>query len=107
MLHADDIVLVDESRYDLNARLEKWRKALEFKGFKVNRRKTEYMNCNFNRHIERAETTVRIEDLEIPQSDSFRYLGSIISKDGEIDENGEHRIKTRWLKWRLASGVLL
>jgi len=27
----------------------------------------------------------------------------MISKDGEIDEDIEHRIKTRWLKWRLAS----
>ena len=64
------------------------------------------MDCNFSGHIERDETTVRIEDYEIPQSDSFCFLGSIISKDGEIDEDVEHRIKSRWLKWRLAFGVL-
>ena len=52
------------------------------------------MVCNFNKHTERAETTVRLKDHEILQSDSFRYLGSIISKDGEIDEDVEHRIKT-------------
>ena len=51
------------------------------------------MVCNFSGHIERAETVVRIEDHEIPQIDSFRYLGSIISKDWEIDGDVEHRIK--------------
>jgi hypothetical protein len=64
------------------------------------------MDCNFIGHIERAETIVRIEDHEIPQNDSFHYLGSIISKDGEIDEDVEHKIKVGWLKWGLASGVL-
>ena len=29
----------------------------------------------------------------------------IISKDGVIDEDVDHRIKAGWLKWRLASGV--
>ena len=49
---------------------------------------------------------MRIEDHEIPQSDSFCYLGSIISKDGEIAEDAEHMIKVGWLKWRLAYEVL-
>ena len=30
----------------------------------------------------------------------------MVSKDAEIDEDVEHRIKAGWLKWRLASGVL-
>ena len=62
-------------------------------GFKINHTKAECMDCNFRRHIERVETTVRIEDHKIPQSDSFRYLDFIIGKDGVIDEDIEHRIK--------------
>ena len=49
---------------------------------------------------------MRIEEHEIPQRDSSCYLGSIISEDGEIDEDIEHKIKAGWLKWRFASGVL-
>ena len=56
------------------------------------------MECNSSGHIKRAKNTVRIEDHEIAQSDSFRLLNSIISKDGEIDEDAEHRIKAGWLK---------
>ena len=91
ILFADDIVSVDESRDGVNAKVERWRDALESKGFKRSYKKTEYMDCDFNGHI--AETTMKIEDHDILQSDSFHYLGSIISKDGEILEDVEHRIK--------------
>jgi hypothetical protein len=38
--------------------------------------------------------------------DTFRYLGSILQKDDDIDEDVRHRISAAWLKWRQASGVL-
>ena len=85
MLFVDDMVLAGESRDGVNAKLERLRETLESKGFKINCTKTEYMDCNFSGHIERAKTTLRIEDHPIPQRDYFRYLGSIISKDREID----------------------
>ena len=43
MLFADDIVLIDEIREGVNAKLENWRQALECKGFTINRTKTEYI----------------------------------------------------------------
>ena len=49
-------MLVDESRDCVNAKLERWQEALEVKSFKINRTKTEYMDCNFSGHIERAES---------------------------------------------------
>ena len=36
----------------------------------------------------------------------FKYLGSIIQKDREIDGDVNHRIKVGWLKWRSATRVL-
>lgn len=36
----------------------------------------------------------------------FLFFGSIISEDGEIEEDVEHRIRAGWFKWRFASGVL-
>lgn len=51
------------------------------------------MGDNFNGHIQNAETIVRIEAQGIPQGNSFHHLGSIISKNGEIDKDSEHRIK--------------
>jgi hypothetical protein len=42
----------------------------------------------------------------VPKKDTFRYLGSMLQKDGDIDEDLSHRIKISWLKWHQASGVL-
>ena len=39
----------------------------------------------------------------IPVTECFKYLGSIIQKDREIDGDVNHRIKARWLKWRSAT----
>ena len=69
MLFTDDITLVDALRDDVNAKLEKWQEILECKGFKISHTKTKYMYCNFIGHIQRAETTMRIEAQELPQRD--------------------------------------
>jgi hypothetical protein len=39
-------------------------------------------------------------------TDSFKYLGSIISSDGFIDEDIDQRIKVGWMKWKQLSSVL-
>ena len=46
MMFADDIVICSESKEWLEQKLESWRYALERRGMKVNRRKTEYMCVN-------------------------------------------------------------
>ena len=82
----------------MNAKLEKWREALESKGFKISRAKIYSMECDCSARLQRVETAVRIEPKEIPYRGSFLYLGSIISKDEEIDEDVKHRIQAGWLK---------
>ena len=47
-----------------------------------------------------------LDGQEIPMSSHFKYLGSIIQKDGEINSDVNHKIKTDWLKWRSATGIL-
>jgi hypothetical protein len=74
MLFADDVVLVDDSRTGVNRKLELWRQTLESKGFRLSRTKTEYKRCSFS-------------------MDTFRYLGSMLQKDGDIDEDVNHQIK--------------
>nr|XP_016502814.1 PREDICTED: uncharacterized protein LOC107820961 [Nicotiana tabacum] len=53
-----------------------------------------------------ANSDVRLNSQVIPKKGSFKYLGSSIQGNGEIDEDVTHRIGTGWMKWRLASGVL-
>ena len=105
MLFTDDGVLVDESRAEVNRKLELWRRTLESKGFRLNRTKTKYMICDFNasRH---EGGDVSLDGQVVAHKDTFRYLGSMLQKDGDIDEDVRHRISAGWLKWRQASGVL-
>jgi hypothetical protein len=105
MMFADDIVLVDEKKERVEAKLELWRHTLESRGFKLSRSKTEYMECRFS-GINRDQGSILLEGKEISSSDCFKYLGSIIQKDGELDADVAHRIKAGWLKWRSASGFL-
>ena len=42
----------------------------------------------------------------MPKNDTFRYLGSMLQKDGDIDADVSHRIKVGWIKWRQASDIL-
>jgi hypothetical protein len=49
---------------------------------------------------------VRLDGQVVSKKDIFHYLGSMLQKNGDIDEDISHRIKVGWLKWRQASGVL-
>ena len=83
-----------------------WREALESKGFRLSRNKTEYMECKFNKRQTNNNLEVKIGEHIIPKVSSFRYLGSIIQSNGEIDGDVTHRIQAGWMKWRNASGVI-
>ena len=73
--------------------------------FRLSRTKTEYMMCDFSatRH---EGGDVSLDGQVVVQKDTFRYLRSVLQKDGDIDEDVRHRISAGWLKWRQASGIL-
>ncbi|XP_071695837.1 uncharacterized protein [Rutidosis leptorrhynchoides] len=96
LIFADDIVLVSDSKEELNRRLEQWRVALESNGLYISRQKTEYLSCDFDRNVDEQSDGVNIcigDQILHPQT-SFRYLGSVLHKSGRIDEDVSHRIKT-------------
>ena len=77
---------------------------MESKGFRLSITKTEYMRCSFS--TIRHEEEVSLDGQVVPQKDTFRYLGSMLQKDGDNNEDVNHRIKARWMKWHQASSVL-
>lgn len=42
----------------------------------------------------------------IPHFFKFKYPGSILQNEVEINEDATHRINAGWLKWRKASGII-
>ncbi|KAJ0617179.1 putative RNA-directed DNA polymerase [Helianthus annuus] len=106
LLFADDIVLIEESKQSLNERLEEWRVALEGKGLRISRSKTEYLYCDFSGAADEHDTQITIEGQVVPQATKFKYLGSFVQSNGEIDSEVAHRIQAGWCRWRAATGVL-
>ena len=107
MLFADDVVLVDKSqarvnrklelwRQTLNRKLELWRQTLESKGFRLSRTKTKYMRYDFGSVQEEGD--VSLEGQIVPKKDTFRYLGLMLQRDGDIDVDVSHKIKAGWIK---------
>ncbi|KAL6498969.1 hypothetical protein OROGR_028147 [Orobanche gracilis] len=102
----DDIVLIDETKVGVQQKLELWRDTLEARGFRLSRSKTEYMKCRFSDNSDREAGMITFDGKVVHGSTFFRYLGSIIQKDGELDGDVAHRIKAGWLKCKSATGVL-
>ncbi|XP_056698647.1 uncharacterized protein [Spinacia oleracea] len=99
----DDIVLIDATK-GVETKLELWRQTLESRGFRLSRNKTEYMECKFSGAQKREVGVITLDGKIVQGSEMFRYLGSIIQKDGELDGDVAHRIKACWLKWKSVTG---
>ncbi|KAK3508739.1 hypothetical protein QTP70_004218 [Hemibagrus guttatus] len=102
MMSADDIVICSESREQVEENLERWRFALERRGMKVSRSKTEYMCVNERE----GSGTVRLQGEEVKKVQEFKYLGSTVQSNGEYGKEVKKRVQAGWNGWRKVSGVL-
>ena len=104
MMFADDIVICSESKEHVEEKLESWRYALERKGLKVNRRKTEYM-C-VNERQDNGSGAVKMQGEEVAKVEDFKYLGSTVQSNGECGREVKKRVQAGWNGWRRMSGVI-
>ncbi|KAK3515337.1 hypothetical protein QTP70_017194, partial [Hemibagrus guttatus] len=102
MMFADDIVICSENREQVEENLERWRFALERRGMKVSRSKTEYMCVNERE----GSGTVRLQGEEVKKVEEFKYLGSTVQSNGECGKEVKKRVQAGWNGWRKVSGVL-
>ena len=92
MLFADDIVICKESREEVEQRLECWRFALERRGMKVSRSKTEYLCINGGND----DKTVKMDDTKVPRVKEFKYLESTVQESGSCKREIKRRVQARW-----------
>ncbi|KAK3563935.1 hypothetical protein QTP86_006208 [Hemibagrus guttatus] len=102
MMFADDIVICNESREQVEENLERWRFALERRGMKVSRSKTQYMCVNERE----GSGTVRLQGEEVKKVQEFKYLGSTVQNNGECAKEVKKQVQAGWNGWRKVSGVL-
>ena len=95
--YADDIVLFGESPRELQIVIDCLVREGRRVGLVINQEKTEIINININDPYD-----CTIENTPIKQVDKFKYLGTILAKDGSL--NFEY--KERLLKANQAMGML-
>ena len=77
MVFADDIVLCSTRREHVERKLEEWRRAMEERGLKICRNKTEYLGCN-----EHQDADIHLQGETVKGVKIFTYLGSTLAQDG-------------------------
>ena len=102
MLFADDIVIFEETREEVERRLKSWKYALERRGMKISRSKTEYLCINGGNDKE----TVKMEDTKVPRVKEFKYLVSTVQESGGCEREVKKRVQEGWNGWRRVSGVI-
>ena len=94
-------MICDTSREAVEEKLEQWRKALEDRGLKISRKKTEYLRFN-----EDQDSDIVMDGERLNRVGKFKYLGSTVAGDGNLDAEITHRVQAGWRNWRKMSGVL-
>ena len=93
IMFVDDVVLCAREKDVLELELEQWRGALEKRGMKVSRAKTEYMFLNGT-----PLGSVHVQSAQLPQVAEFKYLGSTLQSDGDM--SAEIHLETVWMERR-------
>ena len=97
LLYADDLAIIDYTSTDTQNRLESWQKVLTDNGLKINVAKTEHLSTREN------PLPIKLNGEELKNVDHFKYLGSVIDKDGR---DVDLRVQAAWSSRRKLTGVL-
>ncbi|XP_047492429.1 uncharacterized protein LOC125041485 [Penaeus chinensis] len=110
MLFADDVVVCGKTKEEVELRLELWRNAMETRGMRVSRQKTEYLKMKVGEEDEEDDdedvTPVKIQGEDVNQVKEFKYLGSTVQEDGGSDREVTKCIQAGWGAWKKVTGVM-
>ena len=105
MLYADDIVLCGTRREVVEKKLEEWRRAMEDRGLKINRKKTVYLRFNVDGNLD-GNSDINLQGQNLERVYTFKYLGATLAENGDLDAEMTHRIQSGWQNWKRVSGIL-
>lgn len=91
MLYADALVVMAETKEELQQRIMEWQESVEKMRLRVNPSQTEVMVCS-----KVGGEQVRIEDKhehQLKQVQSFKYLGAAIEETGGTDVDVRERVE--------------
>ena len=74
---------------------------MEERGLKISRRKTEYLWGN-----EHQDAEIYLQGETLKRVNTFTYMGSTLTGDGELDADVTHRVYSGWKNWKRVSVML-
>jgi len=95
------VVLCAREKDEMEEQLEQWREALEKRGMRVSRPKTECICVSGA-----AKGSVEMEARHVPRVEEFKYLGSTLQTDGGVKGEVNQRVQCGWNNWRTMSNIL-
>ena len=95
MTFADDIVLCGDDETDMTEYFETWRRALEDRGMRISRPKTQFMDFNLGQDNGQEREPVKTLGEELQSVHHFKYLGS------SVEETGCMATQFTECKWRM------
>ena len=101
MMFEDDVMLFAREEDVLESELEQWREALEKRGMKESRSKTEYMRLNGT-----PLESVKKQPAQLPQVTKFKHMGSTLQSDSAMTTEVNKRPQCGWKNWRKIAGIL-
>lgn len=69
-------------------------------GLKINAAKTEYLTTSQN------PVQIAIEQVNIQNVDHFKYLGSTLVCDAQVEKEIDHRVQAGWRSWNSFTGIM-
>ncbi|XP_016378366.1 uncharacterized protein LOC107716427 [Sinocyclocheilus rhinocerous] len=94
LLFADNVFLASKDRQQLQDQMQQWKTRLDKYGLWLNIKKTEYMECG-----PQTNGTISIDGKDLKAATNFKYLGSVISSDGDTLPDARTRVNATWMKW--------
>ena len=92
MLYSDYIVLCGTRSGVVENKLEEWRRTMEDRGLKINRKKTVYLRFNVDRNLDDGNSDVNIQGENLERVNTFKYLGATLAENGNLDAEMTHII---------------
>ena len=70
---------------------------LEGNGYRISDKKTEYLFCPFSDQNQPVPDIYPHGNV-LPNCEKFKYLGSMINKTADYEDDVKHRISVGWMK---------
>ena len=83
-----------------------WRRALEDRGMRISRPKTQFIDFKFGQGNGQGREQVKILGEELQRVHRFKYLGASVEETEGMTTEISQRVSAAWGNWKRCSGVL-